>query len=86
MFRSNRTETNLRKAKVLSLLLVLMTTTKLVDDVRIEIISIQILPTDVLPFLITIMQLLFMEMLPILVSMLQEPFCNICFHSLLSLS
>ena len=54
---------------MLSLLWALMTTTKLVDDVRIEIISIQILSTDLLPILITIMQFLFMKILPILVSM-----------------
>ena len=69
MFSSNRTETNLRKAKMFSLLWVLITTTKLADDVRIEIISMQILPTDVLAILIAIMQLLFTEMLPFLVSM-----------------
>ena len=54
---------------MLSLLSTLMTTTKLVDDVWIEILSMLILPTDVLPILITIMQLLFTDMLPILVSM-----------------
>ena len=54
---------------MLSLLWVLMTTTKLVDDVRIEIVSMQIVPTDVLPILNTIILLLFTEMLPILVSM-----------------
>ena len=55
---------------MLSLLWALMTTSKLVDDVRIEIISMQILPTDVLPILMTIMQLLlFTEMLPSHVSM-----------------
>ena len=69
MFRSNRTEAKLSKAKVLSLLLSLVTTTKLDDDVRIEIMSMQILPTNVLSILIIIMQLLFTEMLPILVSM-----------------
>ena len=46
MFRSNRTEAKLRKAKMLSLLWALMTTTKLVDDVWIEIIFMLILPTD----------------------------------------
>ena len=49
---------------MLSLLWALMTTTKLVDDVRIEIISMQILSTDLLPILITIMQFLFFENTP----------------------
>ena len=43
---------------MLSLLCALMTTTKLVDAVWVEIISVGILPTDVLPILITTMQLL----------------------------
>ena len=69
MFRPNRTEAKLRKAKMLSLPWALMTTIKLVDDVWIEIISMQILHTYVLSILITIMQVLFTEMLPISVSM-----------------
>ena len=51
---------------MVSLLWALMTTTKLVDVVWVEIISMEILQTDVLPILITIMQLLFTEMLPFL--------------------
>ena len=50
MFRSNRTEAKLRKAKMLSLFWPLMTTTKLVHDVWIEIISMEILHTNEFPF------------------------------------
>ena len=44
VFRSNTSEAKLRKAKMVSLLWALMTTTKLGDDMGIEIISIQISP------------------------------------------
>ena len=46
-------------------------TAKLVDVVWVQIISMQILPTDVVPILTTIMQVLPTGMLPILTSMMQ---------------
>ena len=54
---------------MLSLLWALMTTTKLVDVVLVEIISMEILHTDVLSILITIVQVLFSGMLPIIIMM-----------------
>ena len=69
MFRSDRTDANLRKSKTLGSLWALMSTAKLVDVVWVEIISMEILHTYVLPILITIMPVLFTGMLPILVSM-----------------
>ena len=51
MFRSNKIEAMLSMAKMLSLLSALMGTTKLVDVVWVEIISMEILHTGMLPFL-----------------------------------
>ena len=56
---------------MLSLLWALMGTTKLVDVVWVEIISMEILHTGVLPIPSRIMQILPIEKLPILVSMMQ---------------
>ena len=56
MFRSNKNEAVLRMAKMLSLLLAVMGTTKLVDVVWVQIISMEILHTEMLPILSSMMQ------------------------------
>ena len=58
MFRSKKNKAMLRMAKMLSLLQALMGTTKLVDVVWVEIISIEILHTRVLQILSSILQVL----------------------------
>ena len=70
MFRFNKNEAMLRMAKMMSLLQDLMGTTKLVDFVLVEIISMEILHTGVLTILSSIMQVLPLGMLPILTRMM----------------
>ena len=55
MFRSNKSEAMLRITKMLSLLLTLLGTTKLVDVVWVEIISMEILHTGMLSILSSMM-------------------------------
>ena len=71
MFRSDKNEVMLRMAKMLSLLYSLMGTTRLVDVVWVDIISMEILHTGILPILSSTMQVFSIGMLPILTSMIQ---------------
>ena len=71
MFRSKKNEAMLRMVKMLSLLDTLKCTTKLVDVVWVEVISMEILHTGILPILTSITQVFSVGMLPILTSMIQ---------------